>query len=632
MAPPRAQTLFKKHDGVLAISKDRQAVSWTPSQPLDASPSVVINAANITNLQQTPPANAKVALKIFVQEPGQTEQTSYVFNFSSKGDPRSEANAIKDALALAIQAHKTAQSAAADAAGQSAAMTIANALSSGGSRTESVWEDDEKLKTDVRLQQSLMKEDTALQKTFMEALSMKPESISTTQFTSQFWSSRVHQLRAHAIAQHQGRGRYNVFSELKKEDGGRKMNLTSDHVRVIFEQYPIMRTVYDEIVPQRIKDETDFWSRFFQSQLYMALRGLKFDRTKDAKDPILDKYLEHPELTGLRPTSTEMHIPKFIDLEGNEENNSQRKGNRPDADLRASALEKAPIIRRLNALSEKIMASVRPSDVDASAPVGMDEATYEQLRLRDLAGDPEQNRIILNIRDQSRFFADNRTASSNNANDQIHEVDPSKALQTVCKNLAAAFPRPGSTTLPIDEYESAPEDELDEDDADEAPSGSTIASRHILDLIQANRNQTAPIPQSSGLSTTLYDRVTITHATTLEFQRQFWNAFLSGDPGRASEVASLAESLNKALERIELIASDAEKERQDIVRGEEAKVKEYQRKLGKKMRVDYAAIGGGGAVVRHLMGPMVKSVKTALEKFNTAYQEQLRELKESVED
>lgn len=628
MAAPQAQTTYKKQNGILAISKDRKAVSWSPAQPPDASPSLVISATNITNLQQTPESSAKVMLKVFTQETGQSEPVAHVFTFISKNDPRLQANAIKDALASAIQAQKAAQFESASMSGQSAAMAIATAVMK-GSGSGNVWEDDDKLKADFRLQQSLMKEDPILQKTFMEALSMKPESISTTQFTSQFWSSRVHQLRAHAIAQSQGRGRYNVFSELKKEDGGRKMNLTSDHVRVIFEQYPIMQTVYNEIVPNRIKDETEFWSRFFQSQLYMALRGLKFDRSKDAKDSVLDKYLDHPELSGARLTSSELHIPKFIDLEGNEENHSQRKGNRPDADLRVSALDKAPIIRRLNALSEKIMSTVRPSDIDASAPIGMDEATYQQLRLRDLAGDPEQNRIILNIRDQSRFFANNR-ASANDETDSIRKIDPSKAIRKVCKELATTFPQPGARTLPIDDYESAPEDDADDDD--EQPSGGALATKHILELVNANRNQTAQIPQSSGLSTGIYDRVTLTHATTLEFQRQFWNAFLSGDAARATEVISLAESLNKALERIDSIAKDAEAERNEITKAREQKAIEYYKKFGKKVKVDYSAIGGGGEVVKHLLAPMIKSVKTALRQYNAAYQQQMQELKDAGED
>ncbi|EXJ82518.1 hypothetical protein A1O3_06331 [Capronia epimyces CBS 606.96] len=632
MAPPQGQASYKKQPGLLAISKDRKSVSWTPAQPPDAAPALVLSAANITNLQQTPEASAKVMLKIFAQTPGQSEPVAYVFTFTSPNDPRSEANAIKDALASVIQAQKAAQNAAAAASsgGQSAAMTIANAISGSG-RTNNLWEDDERLITDVKLQQSLMQEDPNLRRTFLEALSLKPDSISTTQFTQQFWSSRVHLLRAHAIAQNQGRGKYNVFSELRREDGGTKLSLTQDHVRAIFEQYPIMRTIYDQVVPHRCKSEVEFWSRFFQSQLFMKLRGLKFDPTKESRDKYLDtdEFLNHPELTGLRPTSTDLHIPKFIDLEGNEEDNSQRKGNRPDSELRATALDKAPIIRKLNALSEKLMAAVTPSDTDASAPIGMTEVEYERLRLRDLEGDPEQHRIILNIRDQSRFFSDSRSAQDGfpaNGVDSnpFRGLDPSKAIKDIHGDIVRQFPKPGTGVIPIEAYEA--EDEEMDDDMSRSESGSAAAMNHILSLIQAHRNQTKEIPEASGLSTAIYDRLTITHATTIEFLRQFWNAFLSGDASRANQVASLVESINRALDRINIIAEDAEKERQEHIRAQERSLEERFRKTGRRHRLDHSAIHGGGSVVKELLGPTIKSLANAVERYKQAFEEQARGL------
>ncbi|KAL2433608.1 General transcription and DNA repair factor IIH subunit tcf-29 [Exophiala dermatitidis] len=612
MAPPQGQASYKKQPGILAISKDRKSVSWTPAQPPDAAPALVISAANITNLQQTPESSAKVMLKIFAQPPGQAEPVAHVFTFTSPKDARGEANAIKDALASSIQAQKAAQTAA------------AATPPSGNGGTSNSWEDDERLITDVKLQQSLMQEDPNLQRTFIQALSLKPESISVTQFTQQFWSSRVHLLRAHAIAQSQGRGKYNVFSELRREDGGTKLSLTQDHVRAIFEQYPVMRTIYDRVVPHRCKDDTEFWSRFFQSQLYMKLRGLKFDPAKESRDKYLDtdEFLNHPELTGLRPTSTELHIPKFIDLEGNEENHSQRKGNRPDGELRPTALDRAPIIRKLNALSEKLMASVRPADVDASAPIGMSEAEYERLRLRDLSGDPEQHRIILNIRDQSRFFSDNNRSSTND-NNPFRGLNPAAAIQNVYNDIASHFPQPGTGVIPIEANDATEDDEMDEDSAGARPeSGSSAAMKHIMSLVQAHRDQTKHIPIASGLSTAIYDRLTLTHATTIEFLRQFWNAFLSGDPARANQVASLVESLNRALDRINVIADDAEKERQEHIRAQERSLEERFRKTGRRHRLDHSAIQGGGNVVRELLGPVIKSLANAVDRYKQAFEEQ----------
>ncbi|ETI19530.1 hypothetical protein G647_09364 [Cladophialophora carrionii CBS 160.54] len=630
MAPPQGQATYKKQSGTLAISKDRKSVSWTPAQPPDATPALVLSAANITNLQQTPETNPKVMLKIFAQNPGQSEATAHVFTFTSPKDPRGEANGIKDALANVIQAQKAAQNAATPSSGgQSAAMTIANAISGGG-RSGNLWEDDELLKSDNRLQQSLLQANPELARTYKEALSLKPDSLSKEQFTHQFWSSRVHLLRAQAISKTQEKGTFNVLAGINK--GESKLSLRQDQIRAIFEQYPIMRIVYDDLVPRKVPSEADFWSKFFQSQLHLKLRGLKIDPTRDAKDEHIDveRYLNHPLVTGLRATAAELHIPKFIDLEGNEENH-YGYGNRPEFDLRPSNLDKAPVIRKLNAISEKLMAAVKPSDVDASAPIGMVETTYEQLKLRDLEGAPEQNRVILNIRDQSRFFSDNQSGQQggSDAANPFRNLDAAKAVKDVYSDISTHFAQPGVGAIPIAEFEDEEEqddnEEMDDDSSAKADSGSSIATKHILSLIRANRNQTAPVPESSNLSPAIYDRLTLTHATTIEFLRQFWNAFLSGDAARANEVASLVESLNRALDRINVIAEDAEKERQLEIKKKQQELQTRYERTGRKRTLKNEDIKSGGAhVVRELLGPATKSLGVAVQRYKQAFEEQTK--------
>ncbi|KAJ9653494.1 RNA polymerase II transcription factor B subunit 1 [Neophaeococcomyces mojaviensis] len=630
-----ASTLYKKNEGILAIAKDRRSVSWSPSTPSASAEVLTLDVSGITNLQQTPADKPKVMLKIFVTEPGKTEPVSYVFNFTSKTDARGEANAIRDVLTQAMT--KVSQNNLTQAsAGQSAAMTIAAAVS--GTRGNS-WEDDEKLISDVRLQQALLKDNPELQRTFMEARNMKPESLSLIQFTKQFWASRVHLLRAHALAQSQSKGQYNVFSEIKKSEGGTILNLTSEHIKAIFEQYAIMRIVYDEVVPKKIKDERDFWSRFFQSQLFSALRGLKFDRRTEARDAVLDQYLDHPELTGVRPTAPELHIPKFIDLEGNEVNHSQRQGNLPDAENRQTSLDKGPIIRRLNAISEKLMAAVKPSDADVSAPIGIDEHEFEQLRLRDLSAHEAQQHIALNIRDQSHIFNNNQTTSEDSDIAQIRALNPSKAIQRVTRDLENHYsPTAKPRVIDIDLDEDDEDDQVAENgdtSATKPVSGITIASNHITGLITAHRDQTTDSPTNTvsdpnkpprGLSQDIYDRLKLTHSTTLEFLRQFWSAFLSGDPGRVSEIASLVESLNNALTRINSIATDAQTERNDRIKKLQEQANEIFQKTGKRRRVDVKNIGGGEAVVKELLGPCMKGLAIAVQKYRDAYDQQSKDL------
>lgn len=623
MAAIRANTIYKtaKQNGVLAVST--KSVTWTPDQPAGASAGLTIPVEDISNLQKTPETAKKAMLKIFAKGANDANAIDHTFTFTS-ADMRTEVEAVTDRIRKIIDDFKKEQLAAASASGgQSAAMTIANALS-GGRSSGPIWEDDDRLKADVRLQQSLMQQDALLGQTFREALREKPDSISNLQFTQQFWASRVHLLRAHAMAQQQDRGKSNIFSDIGAIGSGKTVSITSEQIHVIFEQYPLVRRVYDELVPKRY-NEASFWKRFFQSQLYLNLRGMKTDDRINRKDDFIDsdQYLNAPELTGLRPTAPELHFAKFIDLEGNEENNSQRKGNRPYLEDQQNSLENAPVIRKLNALSEKLMAAVRPSDTDVSAPIGTMEAEYEQLRLRDLEGDPEQHRVILNIRDQRRFFGDNQ--SKKGEANPFSSVEPARAIKTVLKDIRRTFPQAGYGPIPVPQVEDT---EMEESEPTAETSGALHAHEHVMSLIRSHRSLTATIPENSNLSPAVYERLTLTHATSIEFLRQFWSAFLSGDASRINEIESLVTSLANATDRIIAIAKDAEDQRKEIIIRLTKEAKEMARLKGdgsKPRKVNEDAVQGGGQIVKDLMRPILDSLKKAEQAYRQAYAEQTRE-------
>ncbi|KAG8413710.1 RNA polymerase II transcription factor B subunit 1 [Metarhizium acridum] len=73
-----------------------------------------------------------------------------------------------------------------------------------------------------------------------------------------------------------------------------------------------------------------------------------------------------------------------------------------------------PIVKTLNSLSEKIMANVAPSDVyDDNGSGERDE--FNELALRDLRGNTAEHRIMLNVKEQNRFFQKQDSAPSENA-------------------------------------------------------------------------------------------------------------------------------------------------------------------------------------------------------------------------
>lgn len=596
----------------------------------------------LIDLQQTPASSPKVMLKVFVQTAGSNDSETHVFSFTSTTTARAEADAIKDALSKAIQALKSVNgipTAPGGTSTASAAMAIASAVSSTpgqGGDTTAIY-DDTKLVTDVELQQSLLKSDPALSKMFMESLRTKPESTSSFQFTSQFWSTRIHLLRAHAIEKKQTRGAYNVLSSIKPMtvDNATKLNITKEQIQLIFNQHPLVKRVYDENVPKL--SEEKFWSRFFLSRLFKKLKGERISKD-DAQDQILDRYLQYDEDVERAKRHMKAHIPHTIDIEGNEENHSQRKGNRPDIEMRPAAADQVPIIRTLNALSEKILSHVAPNDIDPSAPIGVDEETFNELALRDLQGDADENRIILNIKDQSRFFSSDKESGASADALAFSKQKPTKVLSGLTSEIAKAKSNTNlATAIGVDE-------ESDESDNEEGVSttghvGShrarAAATRQMFSAIAQQRLQsddlssdgfsTVQSSHKSGLSVALFDRVTLTHATTTEFLQHFWHAFLSGDPSRTDEISRGIESLDRAMDRIKAIAADAEAERQKEVEKLKKQVKDYEARTGRRRRVDYASVVGGEKAVNALLAPTVKSIGVAHQEYRKALKQQVDE-------
>lgn len=566
-------------------------------------------------------------LKVLEKTPDAPEAV-HLFHFNSPSNPRGEANAVRDKLTTLISALKANDASIPRPNGvgsASAATAIASTVNSKPESSAAKWFDDAQLKIDIELQQSLMKKDPVLHQTYMEARRTKPDSISDSSFNSQFWSTRTNLLRSHAVETHQKRGAYNVLSAVKPRqvDGELKMNISAEQVQLIFNQHPLVKRVYDENVPKL--NDMEFWSRFFLSRLFKKLKGERILET-DSTDPTFDKYLDANNDNGLSTRLLAAHIPHIIDLEGNEENQGGSKsGNRKDFTMRPGSAAKVPIIRTLNSLSEKIMAHVAPSDVDPSDPIGMDEETFNALALRDLQGSAEENRIMLNIKEQSRFFSSEKASQSAEAALYSKQI-PSEVLLELQTDLDPNVMERGETGgLDLRSAIGVMEDSGDEETDQPRHVGSKAsladAQKQILEGVKAKRTEIdGSGAQSSlaGLSQRIFDRLTLTHATTTEFLHHFWVVFLSGDPDRAGELAQLVETLDRAMDRINAIASDAESERQQNILKQKQHVRDVYEQTGRKIQWSPSSVPGGEKVVREMMEPAIKTLQKATKEYRKA--------------
>ncbi|TQV92557.1 hypothetical protein V2A60_009032 [Cordyceps javanica] len=625
---PAGRTLYKKKDGILTITPDLQMVTWTPNS--GGPPTVSLPVFKITNLQQTPEGAPKVMLKIFEQNTNGGDAVTYLFHFNTD-EAKQEASSFKDVLSRLLSEARsgdpnvprpagssTPQGALGTGGSASATMAFANAVNT--QQSSARWFDDQQLKNDIELQRSLMKKDLRLNETYMDALSTKPESISVAAFNSQFWSTRTNLLRAHAIESTQKKGPYNVLSTVKPRtvDGEMKLNISVEQVQMIFAQHPLVKRIYNENVPKL--SEADFWSRFFLSRLSKKLRGERVTEN-DTTDVIFDKHDVNENLQNVQSKIMSQQVPHIIDLEANEENQGGfRSGNAKDVEMRPRA--NIPIVRTLNSLSEKIMANVAPSDTPND-----DKAEYfRELALRDLRGDAEEHRIMLNVKEQNKFFAKHDPAPSSNAKffAKQNTADVLLKMQTVFKRAAI------DSVAGMDLQATINFDDGSDSEDEEPPRKKQSSSRHaiigaekdVLNGIFQQRSQkyghASDASTPMGLPVQIVERCTLTHATTVEFLHQFWDAFLSGDPDRAGELQYLAESLKRSTTRIYVVADDAAKERDESIRKTKQEIRDHFEKTGKKIRWKSDMVGGGRDAVIKLMQPTLDALEKAQADYSRA--------------
>ncbi|KAM3551345.1 hypothetical protein MY1884_007770 [Beauveria asiatica] len=618
---PAGRTLYKKKDGILTITPDLQTVTWTPNS--GGPPTVSLPVPKITNLQQTPDGAPKVMIKIFEQNPKGGDAITYLFHFNTD-EAKKEATSFKDVLSRLLSEARSVDPSVprpagsstpqgASGAGGSASATMAFASSVNTQQSSARWFDDQQLKADIELQRSLMKKDLGLNETYMDALSTKPEFISVAAFNSQFWSTRINLLRAHAIESNQKKGPYNVLSTVKPRtvDGEMKLNISVEQVQMIFAQHPLVKRIYNENVPKL--SEADFWSRFFLSRLSKKLRGER-GTENDTTDAIFDKYDINENLQNVQSKIMSQQVPHIIDIEANEENQGGfRSGNAKDVEMRPRA--NIPIVKTLNSLSEKIMANVAPSDT----PNDDRAEYYRELALRDLRGDAQEHRIMLSVKEQNKFFAKQDSSPSSNIQD-FSKQNPATVLlkmQGVFNSVAvnATTGMDLQAAINIDDGSDSEEDEPPKNKQSSSRRAIIGAEKDVLNGILQQRSQkyghASDAKTPMGLPATIVERCALTHATTVEFLHQFWDAFLSGDPDRAGELQYLAESLKRSTSRIQVVADDAATERDETIRRTKQEIRDHFEKTGKKIRWKSDMVGGGRDAVIKMMQPTLNALTKA---------------------
>ncbi|KAE9963445.1 hypothetical protein BLS_009277 [Venturia inaequalis] len=584
----KAAASYLKKPGTVEISADRKSLFWKPAGSTTAT--LTILTESIDNLKQTPVTAPKAILNIVVKAKDSTLGDNKL-TFTSP-NARADLTSILDPLKDVI---------AARGADVAAALLKSNTGAGNGTKPPVTELDDASLMADRTLLKEVLEESPAIGELFTNAIKDAPDKAA---FDKNFWAARIGLLRAKQIAKNQHQGETNVLSEIKPSlgvDGKPSLRMSTEQQETIFNQYPLVKTIYDDLVGKTKQyTQVEFWQNFWVSHLVKKLKGEKITDL-DPEIPKIDKFaLNYDEKANLPARMQMAHTPRFLDLDGNDQDFSQQKGNAPDWTMKPNFHGKVQLLHILNNTSERLMYNVAASDTAAHAPVGMDEDTFNELQLRDLERAAKDNRVMLNVSTQKKLMD-----VEANGNAIAKKQDRVKALKAMQADLRV------QVQLPT---------ELDEDDEVQAQH----ATKDILKTVKLRATlSTSGLSLQPKLDPVMSDSVKMTHSTTIEFLRYFWSTYFSGDDRKAFELQQWAKAVKDSLDRIESMSVEAEEKRVLEVTTKQKEWDEYKRQGGKRRKLDLSNVSGGRKAVEDMMAPTMRAVSKASGEYSRVYNEQL---------
>lgn len=222
------------------------------------------------------------------------------------------------------------------------------------------------------------------------------------------------------------------------------------------------------------------------------------------------------------------------------------------------------------------------------------------------------------MRDQKRFFDLNRQSATSQISGSLSNSEA--ALSCLTKKGYAS----SAVTELADDDRKEPHESSGTDS--QAPKFLRIASHQVSTALFTRRIQIPELhPEKSGLSSIMLPeevliQLRLTHATSAEFLRHFWDSFLSGDPKRAGDARAMAESLKRSLQRIEQISVSAQDTQSSLeyqIKAEKGTEEEKDTKKRRKKRSENSNLTPSELVSR-IMSPQTKAIKAAIARYQQA--------------
>ncbi|WVO17333.1 hypothetical protein L204_105025 [Cryptococcus depauperatus] len=358
---------------------------------------------------------------------------------------------------------------------------------------------------------------------------------------------------------------------IKQTDSGPTiLKLSKELTREIFEEFPVVQDAYAKHVPGI--SETEFWSRYFTSQLWerhrASVRKSVNDELSRKKDDIFDQYLEEPDWNTQprAPMPDRDGVERYLDLAATEEDHGEASYIR-DITMQAGRERSAlPLIRRFNDHSKKLLRTATGNQAVLTDSRHGDINIYNEIELEDLHGPAGPSTITLDVQDTSALH------------DSRDRDGPSGIMPDLPESKLLAMAR--ESILQVINYTpdfskvcmSNPGPYIDGDESKKNPAYEPFAKQRdgqagamvvIKDLWTRANAENAILPP---FPETLYEQVRSCHNAATEFLRQYWSAILPSQVGtlggqnevREAKAVKMAGYLKKTEAKVEAIVQTAQ--------------------------------------------------------------------------
>ncbi|CAJ0856578.1 1086_t:CDS:10, partial [Entrophospora sp. SA101] len=437
--------------------------------------------------------------------------------------------------------------------------------------------------TDIELRKQLLLRDNALADQH-KTLVVEQKCINE----EEFWELRKDLLRDQDSRMNQQRGRSSTMPHLRPvtEDGGEaKINITPQLIREIFDEYPRVEAAYKLYVPEKLSEQ-EFWKRYVQSKFNDRNKAVTSNGSQ--RDEIFDKCWIETE-KDLNQESEhvrkKLKISMLRDLSATQEDHIDLEPM-PDITMRPSQSKVLSLLRRNNRHSERILeAPAREKEKKEKNYMEKKKEDYiNELLLEDLCDEQSNQQILLDIRDQREYFANQLTETSQ-AIDLLNSTRNLNELIETLKNDVTGWN--------LDVLKDVQNNES---------LGNACKDFYIKSFEIIKQKQQHDLPSK------FEKEVKLIQLMGNEFLRHFWASYGSNVKEKMEKNKRMVEQLKTTLTKIRKLLEI------QLDDDELQKFQQSQTKLNVNGANSVSNGGGGGSLKlqKKILRPLIKSIEKAL--------------------